>query len=70
MLTHILVETNNPADLDRIMQTFNSFVIQDDGVYVKYRGYYIICTPNPDFIEFACTQQGYAKAIRRLEGQV
>lgn len=65
--TDILVDTKNPASLDRTLASFGAAVVGGPD-YVKVEGYYVVRVfGDPGFVEFAITQQGYGRVIRRLE---
>ncbi len=65
--TDILVDTHNPAALDRAVQQFGAAVVGGPD-YIKHEGYYVVRTfMDPVMIEVVMTNQGYATVIRRLE---
>lgn len=59
----------NPAALDYTLNQIGAALIQErDGTYVKEDGYYVMRVfGKPDFVKFACTQQGYC-TIMGLRG--
>lgn len=63
----ILVDTRNPADLDRIVQQFGAAVVGAPN-YVQHEGHYVVRVfGDPGFVEFMINQQGYGSVIRRLD---
>lgn len=69
--TDFLVETNNPAALDSILQSFGAVLVGGGGEnprYVKVRGYYLMrCLGDGGFVKFAVEHQGYAKVVGRAD---
>lgn len=67
----LLVETDNPAILDRTVNSFGAAVVGGGmpGGYRKVGGAYIVrCFSNADFIRFAIENQGYGKVIKTCSG--
>lgn len=66
--TDILVDTPNPAGLDRIAQQFGAAMVGGPDNFVKHDGYYVMRVfGNPGMLKFMLEQQGYAKVIRELD---
>lgn len=69
MATDIVVETENPEALDRIVsQLAAAHLVEDSpGKYVRRQGGYVVrCFGNPGYLEFAINHQRYGKVIGRL----
>jgi hypothetical protein len=70
--TDIIVDTDNPTYLDKTVQQLGPYaVIQDEessSGYLWHQGGYVVrCFSNPGYLEFAVTNQGYGKVVKRLD---
>jgi hypothetical protein len=68
-MKELIVETPNPAYLDRTLQQMGGCVGQNpDGSYrADENGHYTVRGANVDFLKFAIANQGYAKVIEGHE---
>ena len=69
--TDILVDTENPDALDKIVNQFSAAVVGGGmpGGYTKVDGHYIVrCFSNPDFLVFMMKSQGYADVVEVCSG--
>lgn len=70
--TDIIVETPNPAALDKTLQAFGAVVVQENvhtgnPTYMRREGGYVVrCLGPVDFVEFVIKNKGYGKLIKRL----
>lgn len=66
MVKELLVKSDNPKELDTMLQAnFASALVMDGSSgYVQEDGNYVIrCFGDPGFLEFALMSQGYARVI-------
>jgi hypothetical protein len=66
-----LVETENPKALDQTVNQMSAAVVQDtsteDG-YKRVDGHCVLrALGNPEYVKFACEQQGYCKIVGELD---
>lgn len=62
----LLVQTANPADLDRIVKSLGAALVEAGGRghYLLVEGCYVVrCFGDPGFVRFAIEHQGYGKVI-------
>lgn len=61
--TDLLVDTGNPAMLDKTVMSFGAVLIGAPD-YSRVDGHYVMRVfGSPDFIRFACEHQGYCKIV-------
>lgn len=67
----LLIQTENPEALDRIVQTFGAVLIGGNGNllgYLMIDGCYVVrAFKNPDFLESVLETHGFGRVVRRQE---